>query len=391
MREFNTSSGTMMSKVLEHIRHWEDGLILAVSVILALALRLSMLPLETLDFRDFFGPWYEFIRMNGGLLALKYPFSNNTPVYLYLMVLASFVYSKLPAVVAVKLIAIPFDFICAAIMYRIVRLKYTDSAAPLFAFIAVLFAPTVLLNSSMWGETDIIYTTFLLLSLYFILTGRERAAFLAYGLSLSIKLQAIFFLPVLVLLLIQGRASWKSFFLLPAVYLATIIPAWLVGRPLVDLLTIYFQQSEKYGAMSMNAANMYQWFPNNLYTILYPAGMVWSAMIVFVLCVAVYKSRLRLSPDRVIQLSTISLVLLPYVLPKMHDRFTFPADVISIVYGFFFPRYFFIPLIIVGISFLGYFPFLFGYELIPLKYLALLPPVILVYLFRVLARGIEIE
>lgn len=380
-----------MSKVLEHIRHWEDGLILAVSVILALALRLSMLPLETLDFRDFFGPWYEFIRMNGGLLALKYPFSNNTPVYLYLMVLASFVYSKLPAVVAVKLIAIPFDFICAAIMYRIVRLKYTDSAAPLFAFIAVLFAPTVLLNSSMWGETDIIYTTFLLLSLYFILTGRERAAFLAYGLSLSIKLQAIFFLPVLVLLLIQGRASWKSFFLLPAVYLATIIPAWLVGRPLVDLLTIYFQQSEKYGAMSMNAANMYQWFPNNLYTILYPAGMVWSAMIVFVLCVAVYKSRLRLSPDRVIQLSTISLVLLPYVLPKMHDRFTFPADVISIVYGFFFPRYFFIPLIIVGISFLGYFPFLFGYELIPLKYLALLPPVILVYLFRVLARGIEIE
>lgn len=391
MREFNTSSGTMMSKVLEHIRHWEDGLILAVSVILALALRLSMLPLETLDFRDFFGPWYEFIRMNGGLLALKYPFSNNTPVYLYLMVLASFVYSKLPAVVAVKLIAIPFDFICAAIMYRIVRLKYTDSAAPLFAFIAVLFAPTVLLNSSMWGETDIIYTTFLLLSLYFILTGRERAAFLAYGLSLSIKLQAIFFLPVLVLLLIQGRASWKSFFLLPAVYLATIIPAWLVGRPLVDLLTIYFQQSEKYGAMSMNAANMYQWFPNNLYTILYPAGMVWSAMIVFVFCVAVYKSRLRLSPDRVIQLSTISLVLLPYVLPKMHDRFTFPADVISIVYGFFFPRYFFIPLIIVGISFLGYFPFLFGYELIPLKYLALLPPVILVYLFRVLARGIEIE
>jgi len=381
----------MLSKALEKIRHSEDELILVGGAVLALALRLRLLPVETLDFRDYFGPWYEFIRTNGGFLALKFPFSNNTPVYLYLMVLASFVYSKLPAVAALKLISIPFDFICAAIIYKIVQWKYTKNTAPVFAFLAVLFAPTVLLNSSMWGETDIIYTTFLLLSLYFILTGRERAAFLAYGLSLSIKLQAIFFLPVLVILLMRGSISWKSFIFLPVVYMATIIPAWLMGRPFGDLLTIYLHQSETYGALSMNAPNMYQWVPNNLYNVFYPAGMIWSAALIFVFCIAIYKSRLHLSPDRVIQLSTISLVLLPYVLPKMHDRFTFAADVVSIVYGFFFPRYFFIPLMIIGVSFLGYFPFLFGYELVPLRYLAFLPPLILVYLLRILAKGYEID
>ena len=366
----------------------EDTLILVGGSILALALRFTLLPVETLDFRVFFGPWYEYLRANGGFLALGQPFYNNTPVYLYLVAIASYVYAGLPAVFAVKLITVPFDFICAALVYKIVRAKFRTGPAPIFAFLAIVFAPTVFLNSSFWAETDILYTTCLVATLYFLIHEREIPAFLAFGLSLAIKLQALFFLPVLVVLLLLRRVSWKSFLLLPLVYLLTITPVWLLGRPLDELLLIYIQQSETYQALSMNAPNMYQWLPNDLYDVFYRAGMVWAAGVVFLFCVAVYRRRPQFSADLLVQLGTISLLVMPYVLPKMHERFTFPADVFSIIYGFYFPRNFYIPLLIIGVSTLGYFPFLFGYELVPLKILALVPPVILTLLIWRLAKTI---
>src|SRR3990172_3814981 len=57
-------------------RPFEDYLILAVGIVLAVALRASLLNFTTLDFRDFHGTWYDFIQKNGGVWALRNSFSN---------------------------------------------------------------------------------------------------------------------------------------------------------------------------------------------------------------------------------------------------------------------------------------------------------------------------
>ena len=44
----------------------------------------------------------------------------------------------------------------------------------------------------------------------------------------------------------------------------------------------------------------------------------------------------------------------------MHDRYFFAADVISIIFAFYSPRHFYIPVVIGMSSFLSYFPYLFG-------------------------------
>ena len=63
----------------------------------------------------------------------------------------------------------------------------------------------------------------------------------------------------------------------------------------------------------------------------------------------------------------------------MHERYFYPADCIAIVYGFYFPRRFYVPLAVVTISLFSYFPFLFGdFTVIKLPYLALLMAVVLV-------------
>lgn len=363
----------------------DEHLILAIGLLLALALRVSLLNFTTLDFHDFHGAWYDFIQKNGGVWALKYPFSNNTPLYLYLLVAAN--YAGLSAIQAVKLIPASFDFINAFFVYRIVQLRYPAGSASLYAFLVALFAPTVVLNGSFWGETDMLYTSCLVACLYFLLARRTWAGLVAFGLAFSFKLQAMFLAPFLVILLLKRAFPWKYLLLVPAVYLVTLIPAWLVGRPLPELLQVYLGQTDKYAALSMNAPTLYQWLPNDLYDILYPAGIVWCAAMIFFFVTAVYKSQIQLTNVRVIELATLSVLIVPYFLPKMHDRFFFPADIISILLGFYLPQRFFVPVIISLVSFFSYLPFLFGYEVIPLRYLALILLALIVFLTHRLYLG----
>jgi Gpi18-like mannosyltransferase len=136
----------------------------------------------------------------------------------------------------------------------------------------------------------------------------------------------------------------------------------------------------------MNAPTLYQWLPNDLYDILYPAGMIWGAAMALFYVTLGYKSRAPLTDEQLIAWATLSVLIVPYVLPKMHDRFFFPADVFSVLLAFYVPRLFPVPLVVCAVSFFSYFPFLFGYEVIPLRYLAivLLVPIVLLarHLFR---------
>ncbi len=374
----------------------DDKLIMAVGIILAAMLRYFLRELETLDFADFTEQWYDFIVANGGFRALGSDFANYTPPYLYMLAIASVLFSGYSKVVAIKLVAILFDFACAFFIYKFVQHRYPTGSRPLFAFLVLLFTPTVFLNSAFWGQADVIYTTAMVASLYFFLVRRDTAAFIAFGLAFSFKQQALFMAPFLLILLLRRRVTWRSLFIIPLVYLVTIMPAAIAGRPLGELLLIYAQQVDFYPILTMNAANLYQWLPNDQYDLLFPAGLVFAVAVGFLYATAVYKSRLRLSDRILVQLATISVVLMPYVLPKMHDRYFFAADVLSIIYAFFFPRYFFVPVLVIMTSLFSYGPFLFGREIIPLPLLAVVPIVTLSILFyhlkqTILGQGVHPE
>jgi len=51
-----------------------------------------------------------------------------------------------------------------------------------------------------------------------------------FGLAISFKLQAIFFLPVLLILLLRRKLPLKYLILIPAVFLLALAPAFLVTR-----------------------------------------------------------------------------------------------------------------------------------------------------------------
>lgn len=371
------------------VERYGECLLMAAGIAAALLVRFSLRGFVSGDFVDFLSDWYDFVSHQGAWRALGEEFTNYTPMFSYLLIVVVKLLPWLPKLFAIKLISVVFDFICAFFVYRIVRIRYPQGMVPAFACLAMLFAPTVVMNGSLWGQSDIVYTTGLVACIYYLLTKREIAAFTAFGLAVSFKLQAIFLAPLLLILLLKKEVSWRSFLIIPAVYMISVLPAWLAGRPLSALLTIYFNQAGFYRELARNVANMYQWLPNEHYDVLYPAGVMLTLAIVIAISLAVYKSKAVVSADVMIQLATTSVLVIPYFLPKMHDRYFFAADVISIVFAFFFPRQFFVPIIIGTVSLLSYFPFLFDTEVVPLSQLAIVQAGVIAWMFfqfRVMLR-----
>src|SRR6266849_2296548 len=165
-------------------------LLIAAIIFLALYLRKSVMRYESLDYNAFMLPWYTFIKANGRFLALKYQFADYNMPYLYFIAILT--YLPISALTGLKLISIFFDLVLAFFVYHIVKLKYERSALPLIGAFAVLFTPTVILNSAVWAQSDSIYTAFSVGGIYFLMRQRHLWAFIFFGLAIAFKQQAIF-------------------------------------------------------------------------------------------------------------------------------------------------------------------------------------------------------
>jgi Gpi18-like mannosyltransferase len=353
----------------------EDFLFATLCIALALALRLSLFSYETFDYHNFLSHWYDHLRQNG-FQGFRTRFSDYTPPYLYLLWLAT--HLPLPKLYAIKSIGLFCDFALAFVVLLLVSLKYDRRPVRLAAFAAVLFAPTIFFNSALWGQCDAIYTTFLLAALYCLLRHWPGRALLFFSIAFAFKLQALFLLPLFFVLWAKGKLPLKYFLLVPCVYVVLCLPALLAGRPFHELLTIYLEQANTYRRLTSSAPNLYQWLPDNP-EIFGRAGLIFGVTLVGFLCYACLKSDAPWSPRLTVRLALASVLLVPFTLPYMHERYFYTADCIAIVYGFYFPRRFYVPLVVVTISLLSYFPFLFDNRtVIKLPYLALLLAVVLI-------------
>lgn len=360
-----------------------DALIALIGVALAVCLRYLLLTFKSVDFLDYTRLWYNTIKA-GGFWSFSQSFSNYNVPYLYLLYLVIRFFPDLPNVIATKVPSLLADFVMAWLAYRIARIKYADSWFAMLAAFAVLFAPTIVLNSAFWGQADALYTTALVACLYFLLLRQDAWAMVMLGISVAFKAQGVFLLPLLVALALRKELRWWTFLLTVAAMLAALIPAWMAGRSLIDLLMIYPSQAGQYEQLSMHAPSLLSWIPDTgrLYPYFYPVGLLAAAAAALCYCVLVYKSCAKISPALLIELATVSVMLMPFLLPKMHERYFYPADVMTILLAFYYPRYFFVPIGMSIISFFAYEPTLFNAEPVPIAALALGVFVLLVILIR---------
>ena len=308
-------------------------LAIAIIVLAAIAVRLAFFSYQSGDYTAYFAQWYDYIKQHGGFAALKTNFANYNEPYLYL--LATLTYLPVPALAGIKAMSVVFDFLLAFFAYRIVNLRYPQRWWPILAGAIVLFLPTVVLNSSMWGQADAMYGAFGIGAVYFLLRRRPWLACLFFGLAFSFKLQIVFLFPLLLLLVLRKWVPWRALLVIPVVYVMLDVPALLLGASPGAVFSLYATQTGTYDQLTLNAPNVYQYFSATTSTVLRYGGIAVTGILLLALIVPVAVRRIPLTPLRIVLAATVSALLVPYFLPAMHERYFYLADVLTVIAAFY--------------------------------------------------------
>jgi Gpi18-like mannosyltransferase len=358
------------------MRRWSwssvlEAAFLIAAIGVAVAVRISLLSFKSVDFFNYTKVWYNALK-DAGFGAFGQGFSNYNLPYLYLLYGVVRLLPNLPAVVATKVPSLAADFVAAFYAYRIVGLRFRSPPFPALAGFAILFAPTVILNSAFWGQADAVYGGILLAAVYYMLRRKHWLSMLLFGAALALKAQAVFLLPVVAALFLRGRIPWRHALLVPTVMLVSLVPAAIAGRPIAELLLIYPAQAGQYQQLTMHAPSALAWIPDTgrFYPYFYPASIVVALAGILAFIVAMQRSPSQLTDSLLLEMALISTMLLPFLLPKMHERYFYLADLLSIIIAFYQTRFYFVPVAMISISFFAYQPTLFGTEPVPMGVLA---------------------
>ena len=267
----------------------------------------------------------------------------------------------------------------AAILYVLPRTGQTIDPAVMVAL--VMLMPTSVVNATIWGQVDAFFACFLILCYFAATRERWLLAFVAFGTALSIKLVAILVAPAFLIALARAGKIKLMVYLLPitvVVYLVLNAPYLIAGVPIMDVLWIYGDQAATYDKLSMNAPNI--WFilssnpatsetVNGMKEILNPASaLVASVVALGMVWLALRHGLKRLENFDLLWLITISGIIFPSILTKMHDRYFFMADVCAWCLALMRPQFIFPAMLIQFGSLAAYARFLeFSHPYLPVS------------------------
>ena len=312
-------------------------LLLLLPIGVAMLLRALSLDYAGSDYRNFLTGWYAYFRDNGGFAAVAHAVGDYNVPYLYFMAFIS--YLSVPDLYLIKLFSIIFDVILAWGCYRLVRSLVRErqgGAAPLIAFTAALLLPTVVLNGALWGQCDGIYGALCVHAAALVLEGRNKTSVALMALAFCFKLQAIFVLPLWGVLWLAGRVRFRELWAFPLAYLAMIAPALALGKPLGDIVGVYFKQMGEYSRLTLNAPSVYQFIPykmeldENLASRL---GILAAGALVLALLALGLRLRGRLDRETAMAAAVVLCVGVPFLLPHMHERYFFLADMFTLCWA----------------------------------------------------------
>ncbi len=349
----------------------EQRILVLIMLPLAFVLRYCCLPYETLDYQDWIKNWIQSLRDAGpwrGLGQEIWSCNYNVP---YLYFLAVFAKMEIYDLLLVKLLSILFDVLMAWVVMKLVELFTESPARRLTAFLGVLWLPTVYLNGALWGQCDVIYAFFAVLSVYLALSDRPGWSVAAIAVSVSFKLQGIFLLPFWMVLLIAKRVKFWQLFLFPLTYAATILPAVFAGRGFMELMTLYFRNTGSIGdGLNYNSSSIYALL--NFDVMPAQAGERIGIVLAFFLCIAVFVGMLLRKEDIdnsvLLGAAVVFALGVPYLLPHMHDRYFFIADILTFALAVVCPKTALAPACVSFGSLLGYHAYLKMRYLMPMRY-----------------------
>jgi Gpi18-like mannosyltransferase len=161
-----------------------------------------------------------------------------------------------------------------------------------------------------------------------VITGSGALAALFFGVAFAFKLQAIFLIPFIAAMLLQRRIRWWHLLLVPVGWLGALVPPVLNGAKAWQFLALTSSQGESFPTLAINVGNPWIIADRihlnvNMGTL---AGIVLTALVMIAITIWGTQPAFR-NATNTLALATISVLAVPYVMPKMHDRYFFPAEI----------------------------------------------------------------
>ena len=275
-------------------------------------------------------------------------FHDYPPGYMYVLYIVGAIKNALPLSggalwAIIKLPAILFDIAAAYVVYRISSKNFNILVSLLFAALW-LFNPVSILNSSLWGQVDGVYTLFALLMLYFITEKKMTLSYFMFAICLFIKPQAFIFAPVLIGGFIENvildNFSINKLLKNIGFGIGAIALIFVLALPfgLGHVVEQYTKTLASYPYATVNAFNVWGLFGQN-WVALTPFTSVLGY--VFLTAISVYTVFvvLKSKNESKYYFSGALIVFLTYMLStKMHERYAYPAVILLLIAVIYLPN-----------------------------------------------------
>ena len=344
-----------------------DLLLLGIALFALFGARMRCLSVVSPDCQDYLLPWVEAMRGMTFGEVMRGRVGDYTVLYQYFVFLLSRL--SLDPVAMYKALSIGFEALLAMSCARLAcaaRGEADDSPVYPLVFLLILALPTVLLNSAIWAQCDAVYAALALYGVHLCHEGKGTVGCSLLTLSLSLKLQAVFILPVCALLFFWRKLSLRHVLTALLTLLLVAVPALLCGKGIKGVLGVYLYQMGEYDQLVLGAPTIHQLTDGSP---LIPADAASAAGILLAfgamaLVLALGARSRRSTLSITVDICFALCLVIPFLLPHMHERYFFLADVLSVVYAAVHPRRVWAPAVVLLGSLNGYLAYLFSAQLI---------------------------
>ena len=245
-------------------------------------------------------------------------------------------YLSAPCLLLLKLPAIFCDMATVLLFYRIASKKLPQQQTVMLAGL-YLFNPAIILNSSIWGQVDSVFTLAVLLMCWFLTENKMTQAYVVFGIGVLLKPQTLVFAPVLLYGIVDRVIlydfSWRNFFhnLFSGV---TVICCMILACMPFGLDLVFLQYVSTLGSypyVAVNAFNLWGLFGLNWISqetrLLFFSYRTWGTIIILliVLLSAFLFFRAQNKESRYFTTASFLIISMFLFSVRMHERYLYPA------------------------------------------------------------------
>lgn len=243
--------------------------------------------------------------------------------------------------ILIKLVPVLSDVAAGIVIYKLAGRKFSEGSSLLLAATYVL-NPIVVLDSSVWGQTDGVFTLFVLLTCYLCMEEKRIPAYFTYIVGVLIKPQTLIFAPILIWTIIE-QVFLKNFNKKKMCRdlvggLSAIALLFLLAAPfgLDKVISQYMDTLGSYEYCTINAYNIWALFGLNWAdqsgSFLFLQYHQWGTLVIFASVVLSGWVFFRNREDKSRYFLSMTVIVSTMFLfsVRMHERYLFPAVVLSL-------------------------------------------------------------